>query len=49
MAEKEKKNKLTIKERNLSFKSLSHGWTLHVHTERNANSWQSFVPCNSFH
>ena len=26
------------KERNLSFKSLSHGWTLHLHTERDANS-----------
>ena len=38
------------KERNLSFKSLSHGWTLHLHRERNANSWHSyFVPCNSFH
>ena len=24
--------KQTIKERNLSFKSLSHGWTLHLHT-----------------
>ena len=43
------KNKQTIKERNLSFKSLSHGWTLHVHTERDANSWHSFVPCDSFH
>ena len=42
-------NKQTIKERNLSFKSLSHGWTLHLHTERDANSWHSFVPCNSFH
>ena len=31
-------NKQTIKERNLSFKSLSHGWTLHLHTERDANS-----------
>ena len=30
-------NKQT-KERNLSFKSLSHGWTLHLHTERDANS-----------
>ena len=50
MAEKEKNNnKLTIKERNLSFKSLSHGWTLHLHTERDANSWHIFVPCNSFH
>ena len=34
----DKKNKQTIKERNLSFKSLSHGWTLHLHTERDANS-----------
>ena len=42
-------NKQTIKERNLSFKSLSHGWTLHLHTERDANSWHSFVPCSSFH
>ena len=42
-------NKQTIKERNLSFKSLSHGWTLHLHTERDTNSWHSFVPCNSFH
>ena len=42
-------NKQTIKERNLSFKSLSHGWTLHFHTERDANSWHSFVPCNAFH
>ena len=49
MAEKEKTNELTIKERNLSFKSLSHGWTPHVHTELDANSWHSFVPCNSFH
>ena len=46
---KKKTNKLTIKERNLSFQSLSHGWTLHLHTERDANSWHSFVPCNSFH
>ena len=30
-------NKQT-KERNLSFKSLSHGWTLHLHTERDANN-----------
>ena len=30
-------NKQT-KERNLSFKSLSHRWTLHLHTERDANS-----------
>ena len=30
-------NKQT-KERNLSFKSLSRGWTLHLHTERDANS-----------
>ena len=38
------------KERNLSFKSLSHVWTLHLHTERDANNSQSyFVPCNSFH
>ena len=49
MAEKEKTNELTIKERNLSFKSLSHGWTLHAHTEVDANSWHSFVPYNSFH
>ena len=42
-------NKQAIKERNLSFKSLSHGWTLHVHTERDVNSWHSFVPRNSFH
>ena len=42
-------NKQTIKERNLSFKSLSHGWTLHLHTERDATSWHSFVPCSSFH
>ena len=42
-------NKHTIKERNLSFKSLSHGWTLHLHTDLDANSWHSFVPCNSFH
>ena len=42
-------NKQT-KERNLSFKSLSHVWTLHLHTERDANNSQSyFVPCNSFH
>ena len=43
-------NKQTIKERNLSFKSLSHGWTLHLHTERDANSWHSFSilkRCNS--
>ena len=46
---KKKKNKLKIKERNLSLKSLSHGWTLHLHKERDANSWHSFVPCNSFH
>ena len=37
------------KERNLSFKSMSHGWTLYLHKERDANSWHSFVPCNSFH
>ena len=50
MAKKRKQiNKQTIKERNLSFKSLSHGWTLHLHTDRDANSWHSFVPCNSFH
>ena len=42
-------NKQTIRERNLSFKSLSHGWTLHLHTERDGNSWHSFVPCNSLH
>ena len=30
-------NKQT-KKRNLSFKSLSHGWTLHLDTERDANS-----------
>ena len=42
-------NKQT-KERNLSFESLSHVWTLHLHTERDANNSQSyFVPCNSFH
>ena len=35
--EKKKKNKQT-KERNLSFKSQSHGWTLHLDTERDANS-----------
>ena len=29
-------NKQTIKERNLSFKSLSHGWTLRLHRERDA-------------
>ena len=46
---KNKINKHTIKERNISFKSLSHGWTLHLHTDRDANSWHSFVPCNSFH
>ena len=46
---RKEKNKLTIKERNISFKSLSHGWTLHLHTDRDANSWHSFVPCNSFH
>ena len=34
---KKKINKQT-KERNLPFKSLSHGWTLHLHTERDANS-----------
>ena len=34
---KKKINKQT-KERNLSFKSLSHGWTLHLHTECDANS-----------
>ena len=35
-----KKNKINkqSKERNLSFKSLSHGWTLHLHTQRKANS-----------
>ena len=38
------------KERNLSFRWLSHGWTLHLHRELDANSWHSyFVPCNSFH
>ena len=43
-------NKQKTKGRNLSFKSLSHGWTLHLHRERDANSWHSyFVPCNSFH
>ena len=47
MAKDKKINKQTIKERNLSFKTLSHGWTLHLHTERDANSY--FVPCNSFH
>ena len=36
--DKKKINKQTIKERNLSFKSLSPGWTLHLHTERDANS-----------
>ena len=35
--QKKKINKQT-KERNLSFKSLSRGWTLHLHTERDANS-----------
>ena len=30
-------NKQT-KEITLSFKSLSHGWTLYLHTERDANS-----------
>ena len=46
---KKKRNKQT-KERNLAFKSLSHGWTLQFHTERDANSWHSyFVHCNSFH
>ena len=35
---KNKINKQRIKERNLSFKSLSHGWTLYLHTERDANS-----------
>ena len=44
----QKKNKQTIKERNLSFKSLSHGWTLHLHTERDANSWHSFYPVVPF-
>ena len=34
---KKKINKQT-KERNLSFKSLSRGWTLQLHTERDANS-----------
>ena len=38
MAKKKTTNKQTIKERNLSFKSPSHGWTLHLHTERDANS-----------
>ena len=37
---KKQTNKQTIKEKNLSFKSMSHGWTLHLHTERDANSWQ---------
>ena len=46
---KKKINKQTINERNISFKSLSHGWTLQVHTERETNSWHSFVPCNSFY
>ena len=48
--QKKKQANKQKKERNLSFKSLSHGWTLHLHRERNANSWHSsFVPCNSFH
>ena len=42
-------NKQTIKEINLSFKSLLHGWTLHILTERDVNSWHSVVPCNSCH
>ena len=46
---KNKINKQTINERNISFKSLSHGWTFHLHIERDANSWHSFVPRNSFH
>ena len=46
---KKKINEQT-KERNLSFKPLSQGWTLQLHTERDANSWHSyFVPCNYFH
>ena len=31
-------NKKQTKERNLSFKSLSHRWTLYLNTERDANS-----------
>ena len=46
---KKQMDKQAIKERNLSFKSLSHGWPLHLHTDHDANSWHSFVPCNSFH
>ena len=49
MAKKEKKIHKETKERNLSFKLLLHGWTLHIHTEHDVNSWHSFVPCNSCH
>ena len=35
---KKKKINKQAKERNLSFKSLLHGWTLHLDTERDANS-----------
>ena len=38
MAKKKNKINKQTKERNLSFKLLSHGWTLHLHTERDANS-----------
>ena len=36
--QQKKINKQTIKEKNLSFKSLSRGSTLHLRTERDANS-----------
>ena len=34
MAKKNKQTNKQTKERNLSFKWLSHGWTPHLHTER---------------
>ena len=43
-------NKQTNKGKKSFFEvAVRHGWTIHLHTERDANSWHSFVPCNSFH
>ena len=48
-ADGKKKNKETNKQTNKQTKerNLSHGWTPHLHTEHDANSWHSFVNKNA--
>ena len=43
--QKKKRNKQTNKQ--TKERNLSHGWTPHLHTEHDANSWQSFVNKNA--